>query len=82
MRASLDHVEALLQGRDYVAGQTFGVLDLAMFPFLKYGVWASDEDDEVFHRILVEHLRPETRHRRLRAWMERVDSRPRAGLAT
>jgi hypothetical protein len=30
----------------------------------------------------VEHLRPETRHHRLRAWIRRVDDRPRAGLAT
>jgi glutathione S-transferase len=81
LRASLDRFEALLQGRDFLAGPTFSVLDLAVFPFLKYGVWASDEDDETFHRILVEHLRLETRHARLRTWMERVDARPRAGLA-
>jgi glutathione S-transferase len=65
-----------------LAGGSFSVLDLAVFPFLKYGVGAPDEDDEVFHRILVEHLRPETRHHRLRAWIRRVDDRPRAGLAT
>ncbi len=82
VRASLDRFEALLQGRDFLAGGSFSVVDLAVFPFLKYGVGAPDEDDEVFHRILVEHLRPETRHHRVRAWIERVDDRPRAGLAT
>jgi glutathione S-transferase len=82
LRASLDRFEALLQGRDFLAGRSFSVVDLAVFPFLKYGVGAPDEDDEVFHRILVEHLRPETRHHRLRDWIRRVDDRPRAGLAT
>ncbi len=82
LRASVDRFEALLQGRDFLAGRSFSVVDLAVFPFLKYGVGASDEDDETFHRILVEHLRPETRHHRLRAWIQRVDARPRAGLAT
>jgi len=57
------------------------VADLTVFPFLKYGVLAYDEDDELFHRILAEHLRPETSHIRLRTWIARVDDLPRAGLA-
>jgi glutathione S-transferase len=81
LQASRDQFEALLQGRDFLAGRTFSVVDLAVFPFLKYGVQASDEDVELFHRILAEHLRPEARHHRLRTWIGRVDSRPRAGLA-
>jgi glutathione S-transferase len=81
LRASLDRFEALLQDRDFLTGRSFGVVDLAVFPFLKYGVVVSDEDDELFHRILVEHLRPETRHTSLRAWIARVDELPRAGLA-
>jgi glutathione S-transferase len=82
LESSRDLFDELLQGRDYLAGGSFSVVDLAVFPFLKYGVGASDEDDETFHRILVEHLRPETRHHRLRAWIGRVDDRPRSGLAT
>jgi len=81
LRGSLDRFDALLQDRDFLAGQAFGVADLVVFPFLKYGVVVSDEDDELFHRILAEHLRPETRHTRLRTWISRVDELPRAGLA-
>ncbi len=81
LRGSLDRFEALLKERDFLLGQAFGVGDLAVFPFLKYGVVLNDEDDELFHRILVEHLRPEARHHRLRAWIERVDALPRAGMA-
>jgi glutathione S-transferase len=81
LRGSLDRFEALLQDRDFLTGQTFGVADLAVFPFLKYGVGAQGEDDEVFHRILVEHLRPEARHARVRTWIGRVGALPRAGLA-
>jgi glutathione S-transferase len=80
LHASLDRFEALLQGRDFLAGGTFGVVDLAVFPFLKYGVWASDEDEDGFHRILARHLRPESRHPRLRAWIDRVNDLPRAGI--
>jgi glutathione S-transferase len=82
LRGSLDRFDALLQDRDFLLGDTFGVADLAVFPFLKYGVVLNDEDDEVFHRILVEHLRPAARHHRLRAWIDRVEELPRAGLAS
>jgi glutathione S-transferase len=81
LRGSLDRFEALLKDRDFLCGQAFGVADLTVFPFLKYGVVLNDEDDEVFHRILVEHLRPAARHHRLRAWIDRIDGLPRAGLA-
>jgi glutathione S-transferase len=80
LRASRDRFEHLLEGRNFLFGHAFGVVDLAVFPFLKYGVVLNDEDDEVFHRILVEHLRPETEHPRLRAWIKRMDQLPRAGL--
>jgi glutathione S-transferase len=82
LRGSLDRFDALVQDRDFLLGDSFGVADLAVFPFLKYGVVLNDEDDEDFHRILVEHLRPAARHRRLRAWIDRVEELPRAGLAS
>ena len=81
MRGSLERFEALLAGRDWLAGDDPTVADLAVFPFLKYGVGIPDEDDETFHRILAEHLAMEPRHTGLRTWIERVEGLPRAGLA-
>jgi hypothetical protein len=49
-------VLSALQPRDFPSGQPFGVVDLAVFPFLKYGVPVSDEDDSMAYRTLVEHL--------------------------
>ena len=73
--------QGTLQRRDHMTGDGFGYADLAVFPFLRYGVRLHDEDVETFHRILAEHLLLEPRHARLRTWIERVDARPRAGLA-
>ena len=74
--AALDRFEALLQGRDYLFGE-FGVADCIAFPFLKYAVLHDPDDDELFHRILVEHQRLDGRYPRLEAWVLRVDERPR-----
>ena len=74
--AALDRFEALLQGRDYLFGE-FGVADCIAFPFLKYAVLHDPDDDELFHRILVEHQRLDGRYPRLAAWVFRVDERPR-----
>jgi glutathione S-transferase len=81
LRGSLERFDALLVGRDFLMGQDLGLADVAVFPFLRYGVRLQDEDVETFHRILAEHLRLEPRHARLRQWIERVDDLPRAGLA-
>lgn len=78
--AMTEHVamhEALLAGRDYLLGDEFSAADCAAFPFLKYALKIDPEDDELFHRILHER-QPIDRHPRLRAWIERVDERPRA----
>jgi glutathione S-transferase len=78
MRAALDRFEGLLAGRDHLFGE-FGIADCIAFPFLKYaalGLPAGDE--ELFHRILVEHQPLGDRHPRLRAWVLRVDARPRS----
>jgi glutathione S-transferase len=75
--AALSRFEALLDGRDYLFGE-FGVADCIAFPFLKYAVLHDPDDDELFHRILVEHQRLEAGFPRLEAWIHRVDARPRA----
>ena len=74
---ALDRFEALLEGRDYLFGD-FGVADCIGFPFLKYAVLHDPEDQELFHRILVEHQRLDDRYPALEAWIRRVDERPRA----
>jgi glutathione S-transferase len=74
---ALDLFEALLHRRDYLFGE-FGVADCIAFPFLKYAVLHDPADEELFHRILVEHQRLEGGYPRLEAWIHRVDERPRA----
>jgi glutathione S-transferase len=77
MRAALPRFEALLSGRAYLYGD-FGAADVMAFPFLKYasrGLPA--DDDELFHRILVEH-QPLAAGSPLHAWVERVDAHPRS----
>jgi glutathione S-transferase len=76
MRASLDLFEQLLDGRDHLFGD-FSAADCAAFPFLKYGKLRDAEDDELFHRILEEHLRLDDGYPRLSAWIDRVNERPR-----
>jgi glutathione S-transferase len=74
---TLDRFESLLNGRDYLFGD-FGVADCIAFPFLKYALLHDPADEELFHRILVEHQRLDGRYPRLEAWIRRVDGRPRA----
>lgn len=75
---SRDVFEGLLAGRDHLLGDEFSVADCIAFPFLKYAVLWDEEDDEQFHRILVDHLRLDGRYPRLEGWIGRVDARPRA----
>jgi len=78
MRASLDRFEALLAGRDFLCGG-FGIADVTAFPFLKYAALGLPPgDDELFHRVLVDHQPLGDRHPRLDAWVRRVDALPRA----
>ena len=79
LRGSLDVFEALLAGRDHLFGDDFGVADCLAVPFLKDGLIHRPDDDEPFHRVLIEHLEPGDSHPRLRGWIERVDTLPRAG---
>jgi glutathione S-transferase len=77
MDTALDHFERLLTGRDHIFGDEFSAADCIVFPFLKYALKRDPEDDELFHRILDEHQSLDGRPQ-LRAWIERVDERPRA----
>ena len=78
MRASLDRFEDLLEGRNHLLGDAFSAADCIAFPFLKYGAGLRDPaDDELFHRILEEHLALNGGYPRLAAWIERVNERPR-----
>jgi glutathione S-transferase len=77
MATHLDLHEALLGGRDYVFGSEFSAADCAAFPFLKYALGRDPGDEELFHRILDEYQTTSGRPR-LRAWIERIDERPRA----
>ena len=76
LSASRDVFEGLLAGRDHLFGE-FSVADCAAFPFLRYARYSDPEDEEFFHLILVEHLRPLDDHPRLAAWLERMERRPR-----
>jgi glutathione S-transferase len=68
-----ERFEGLLDGRDYLLGD-FGAADVCAFPFIKYAVAEPDPaDSDPFHAVLRE-LEPPPR---MRAWLERVDARPR-----
>ena len=76
MADRLDLFERLLSGREHLLGE-LSAADLAAFPFLKYARGREPQDDEPFHVILDERQGLE-RHPRLAAWIERMDSLPRA----
>jgi maleylacetoacetate isomerase len=76
MTVSLDLIDRLLSGRDFLFGD-FSAADCAAFPFLKYAVDHTPDDDEPFHEILREFLVLDG-HARLRGWIGRVDALPRA----
>ena len=78
IRAALARFEALLDGRDYLWGEDFSAADVAAFPFLKYATRWDEADDERFHLILREWQELGDGFSRLRAWIDRVDTRPRA----
>ena len=78
VHGSLDVFEALLDGRDHLFGDRLSAADCAAFPFLKYAKLRDPEDDELFHRILEDHLQLDGGYPRLSAWIDRVNERPRA----
>ena len=75
MRATLPLFENLLDGRDHLFGD-LSAADLAAYPFLKYGASRDPADDELFHRLLEEHLQLGGRYPRLSAWIARIAALP------
>ena len=79
MRGWLHLFEEMLDGRDWLMAESFGAADLCAFPFLKYGVLdLPPDDDELFHRVLVDHLPVRGAFPAIEAWVRRVDTLPRA----
>jgi glutathione S-transferase len=79
MRGWLHLFEEMLDGRDWLMAESFGAADLCAFPFLKYGVLdLPPDDDELFHRVLVDHLPIRGAFPAIEAWVRRVDALPRA----
>ncbi len=72
--------EGLLDGRDFLMGDTLGAADVCAFPFLRYAVLARAPDDaDPFHAVLAEHLQvTPAALPRLGDWVQRVDALPRA----
>jgi glutathione S-transferase len=71
--------DGMLTGRKYIMGEEFSAADCCAFPFLKYAtIPVPPDDDELFHRILVEHQRLNGKHQNVAAWITRCDERPRA----
>jgi glutathione S-transferase len=77
LRGWLHWFEALLERRRYLMGDAFGAADVCAFPFLKYGVLHDPRDDELFHRVLMDHLPIRGGFPLLEAWVHRVDEHPR-----
>jgi len=79
LAAWLDLFERLLEDRGHLLGEDFSAADCIAFPFLKYAALPkSDDDDDLFHRVLTEYQPLGDTHPRLEAWIRRVDARPRA----
>jgi len=75
LQRRLELFEGLLTGRDHLFG-AFGAADCAAWPFLRYAVHIEPDDDEVFHQVLHERMVLGDGHANLRAWLERVGTRP------
>jgi glutathione S-transferase len=77
MAGALGVFERMLDGRSYLLGNEFSAADCAAYPFLKYALWRDPQDDELFHRVLEGYQQLGDDHPRLKAWIERIDERPR-----
>jgi maleylpyruvate isomerase len=72
--------EGMLSAHPYLMTSAVpSAADVCAFPFLKYAlVETPPEDDEPFHRILEEVLKPADDYQRLLEWVRTVDGLPRA----
>jgi glutathione S-transferase len=71
--------EALLTGRPYLFGDTPGAADVCAYPFLRFATSDDPDDDDLFHGVLLEHLRlAPGGHPNLGAWMDRMAEIPKA----
>jgi len=77
MKRALEWFEALLAGRDFLFGEQVSAADFVAFPFLKYAASIDPADDETFHQVLNRYQPLGDDHRRLAAWIARVDALPR-----
>lgn len=68
----------MLADRPYFGGDRLGIVDVCLFPFLKFAVIDPPAgDDARFHTILAELLRADE-HPPLDEWVRRVDAHPRS----
>jgi len=78
LRGWLPWFEALLTGRTHLLGDALSVADVIAFPFLRYGLLHDPQDDEPFHRVLIEEMPIGDEHPLLSEWIRRLDELPRA----
>lgn len=78
LRGWLPRFDALLDGRDFLLGDAFGIADVTAFPFLRYSLLHDPDDQELFHRVLIDESPLDGRHPRLAEWILRLDALPRA----
>jgi len=76
--SALDRFEGLLAGRAFLMGDAFSAADVCAWPFLQYAVSIPEDDDYLFHKILVDYQPLGDNHPRLRAWIEKLATYPRA----
>jgi len=77
MQGCLDLFEPMLTGKEYLMGE-YGAADMAAFPFIAYAVIHPQHDPYLFHKVLMDNMKPGGNHPNLVAWIARVDQRPRA----
>ena len=77
MGLTLTETQGLLGGGDFLLGE-LGVGDFVAYPFLKYAAHRDPADTELFHVVLDDYQPLGDSHPRLRAWIERIASLPRA----
>jgi glutathione S-transferase len=77
MTRALEWFEALLTERDFLFGDQVSAADFVVFPFLKYAAAIDPADDETFHQVLNRYQPLGDDHRRVAAWIQRLDALPR-----